>query len=587
MLTPPPAPTALTALTGVAGDPISVLVIGRESVGKSQLIGTLAGRWAGEANFRGSTVSARRYRVGEVWYWDTPGVLRRSDTDTTRRALAVLAGEETYGAATNGSGTGGGDTVLLVVAATHLDEELAEMLPLVEGKRGVVVVTFWDKVEPGRRAAGAIDAISADIGVDLLTVDARSMTGAERTRVESAVRHPKPFIKSKPGVRCGWRIEPRRGILDHAVAGPLIGALLLVAPVLATVFGANAIAGWLHPIVESRLAGHVTVIRQEWPTWLSWVLTAEAEGFGYGLLNMGPFLLVWAFPTVLLFASVLAIYQASGLVERIHGTMDPLVRPIGLSGRDLLRVTMGLGCNVPAVISTRACSDCSRGNAIAAIAFGAPCSYQLPATLAVLAAWASATGTRPVWLALGFLAYLTLTTAIYLRLTASRPSRSPLNGLIAPRRPFLQWPTPTAVFREASGTVRQFALQAIPVFVLICLVAGALAEAGILSIAAGRIAPVMGWFRLPGETALAVLLASVRKDGIFLLAADTQVLSSMDAIQVLTAAYLAGVFLPCLVTALTIARETNWRSTSGLLLRQAGAALAFSWILAWGGRWVI
>lgn len=205
----------------------------------------------------------------------------------------------------------------------------------------------------------------------------------------------------------------------------------------------------------------------------------------------------------------------------------------------------------------------------------------------VVGAWASATGTRPVWLALGFLGYLAVTTSIYLRLTSSRSSRSPLNGLIAPRRPFLQWPTFAAVFREAGGTVRQFAFQAIPVFVSICLIAGALAETGVLSVVAGRMAPVMGWFRLPGETALPVLFASVRKDGIFLLAADSEALSSMDAVQVLTAAYLAGVFLPCLVTALTIARETNWRLMSGLLLRQSGAAFVFGWVLAWGGRWFI
>jgi Fe2+ transport system protein B len=66
----------------------------------------------------------------------------------------------------------------------------------------------------------------------------------------------------------------------------------------------------------------------------------------------------------------LGAYKASGLVERITITLDPLLRPFGLSGRDLVRVIMGFGCNVPAVISTRACSSCSRGTCISAIAFG-------------------------------------------------------------------------------------------------------------------------------------------------------------------------------------------------------------------------
>ena len=38
------------------------------------------------------------------------------------------------------------DRVLLVVKATHMDADLADLLPLVAEKQGVVVITFWDKV---------------------------------------------------------------------------------------------------------------------------------------------------------------------------------------------------------------------------------------------------------------------------------------------------------------------------------------------------------------------------------------------------------------------------------------------------------
>jgi hypothetical protein len=54
--------------------------------------------------------------------------------------------------------------------------------------------------------------------------------------------------------------------------------------------------------------------------------------------------------------------------------------------------------------------------------------------------------------------------------------------------------------------------------------------------------------------------------------------------QILTGAYLAGVLLPCLVTALTIAREQSVRFAVGLMARQAMAAIVFSMLLAWGGN---
>ena len=70
------------------------LVVGRESVGKSQLISTLSGSHAGEANFRGSTVCVDRYAWQDRILIDTPGIHRKSDTDTTRRALESLHGED-------------------------------------------------------------------------------------------------------------------------------------------------------------------------------------------------------------------------------------------------------------------------------------------------------------------------------------------------------------------------------------------------------------------------------------------------------------------------------------------------------------
>jgi len=550
----------------------TILVVGKESVGKSQLVSSLTGRSAGETNFRGSTVVVQRYRSENTEYIDTPGILRSSDTETTRLALNALNENE---------------TVLLVVQATTLDQDLSDMLPLVVGKRGAVVVTYWDKVQPGEAAQEAIERLAADAGVDFIPLDARRLSDSNRQEIAAATNNPATFQKESLTARAGWRIEPKPGWLEHRIVGPLLAVLLLLLPALATIYGANAVADLLHPIVAGWFEPVIQTVNATWPNWLRIVLTAQQGQFGYGLLNMGPFLLVWALPTVLMFALILGAYKASGLIERINVALHPLMRPFGLSGRDVVRVMMGFGCNVPAVISTRSCSSCSRGPAISAIAFGSACSYQLPATLAVLAAAAAATGTRPVVLTLLFLGYLLVTTLIYLRLTSGAEARSSLNVLMTPSRPFMQWPTFSALWREASGTVRQFLLQAIPVFVLICIAASLLAHVGVLDSAARILGPVMGLFDLPAQSALPVVLASVRKDGIFLLAVDDGLSAPMTAAQALTAVYLAGVLLPCLVTAMTIGRETGWKPTSKLLARQGGFAVLFALILAWGGRWLL
>lgn len=546
------------------------LVVGRESVGKSQLISSLTRTSAGETNFRGSTVTVERYRGNDRTYIDTPGVLRKSDTRTTALALAALHES---------------DNVLLVVQATTLDDDLREMLPLVIGKRGAVVVTYWDKVSSGDEAAKAIQRVSDEAGVPFVPVDARRLTPECRTRLESALSSPKPFTVGRLNRVAGWHIEPKLGWLEHPILGPCLAVVLLLLPALATIYGANRIADTLHPVVSSLVEGWIVFVEAHFHPWLQAVLTAKQGEFGYGLLNMGPFLFVWALPTVVLFSIILGLYKSTGLVDRMNWALHPLMRPLGLSGRDAVRIVMGFGCNVPAVISTRACSGCSRGQAMSAIAFGAACSYQLPATLAVLAAAAKSTGYSPGWLVFVFLAYLFGTTVLYLRLTASKESRNPLNRLITPKRSFLQWPQLATLWREIASTLKQFFLQAMPIFVVICILASLFAKLGVLDAMSSVFGPVMGAFGLPSEAALAVVLSSIRKDGIFLFAAEDGF--PMSASQVLTAVYLAGVLLPCLVTALTIAKESSWKQTGLMLARQAIFAIAFALILAWSGRWWI
>jgi ferrous iron transport protein B len=532
----------------------TVVVVGRESVGKSQLIASLTGARAYHSNFRGSTVTCDEYCCGAHLFVDTPGLFRSSDSATARGTLERLDSS---------------DVVLLVVQATHLDEDLAGLLPLAGGRRGLIVATFWDRIEPGP-GAEAMERLGRAMGVPIVPVDARRLGEADRDRISAALAGAAPLPATPPRERAGWRIAPRATWLEHRTLGPLLASLLLLLPALLAVWGANTAAGFAEPAMQ-RLVAPLADAAALLPAALREPLAGD-----YGMLTMGPLLLVWAVPTVVLYALLLGTYKASGLIERISAAVHPLMRPIGLTGRDLVRVAMGFGCNVPAVIHSRACSSCSRGACVSAIAFGSACSYQLGATLGVFAAVGMPALVFP------YLAFLLATTLLYTRFTSTPAARSPLNVLLVEGRTFLSWPRPAAVWREAAGTLGQFFRQAVPVFALITLAASLLHGLGAVRALAGVLGPVMSLVRLPADAALPVLLASVRKDGI-LLFAEPGLATSLSPLQVLTGVYLAGVLLPCLVTALTVAREMSWRFAGRLLARQAAAAVLFAAVLAWGG----
>ena len=145
-------------------------------------------------------------------------------------------------------------------------------------------------------------------------------------------------------------------------------------------------------------------------------------------------------------------------------------------------------------------------------------------------------------------------------------------------RPF-RW---SVIWREAKSTIQQFLFNAIPIFVIITIIASLLNWLGVIATLANIINPLMGWFNLPPEASLPIVLASIRKDGL-LLFAEPETLAMLTPLQVLTGVYLAGVLLPCLVTLLTIMQEKSSLFALLLLGKQAIAAIIFSLFLAWGG----
>jgi len=527
-----------------------VLVIGKESAGKSQLIASLSGKAVYASNFRGSTVACEAFRARDYLLIDTPGIQRSADTEAMRTAMDRLKEA---------------DSVLLVAPAAHLEEDLQDLLPLVEGKRISVIVTFIDRIGEARR--NSIQKFGAESGLPFVYLNARSLSTEDQDACHTVLGKPVAYtakLKLPPIRTFGAsrsQSATRKVSTFRKCAKGLLALVSLLLPGVGVVWFANDLAGRLDPLVRAALSP--LAVRFNYP-----LLTGD-----YGLLTMGPLLFVWAVPVVILYALVLGAYKASGLVDVLSDALDPFLRPFGLSGRDLPRILMGFGCNVPAVIGTRSCSTSSRDTCISAIAFGSACSYQFGATLGVFNA------VHKPGLVLPYLLYLGLTTLVYARLVTGRATRSPLNILMAEHRTRLVLPQPRAVWREAWGSIRSFFRTSLPIFFAITILASLLDLFGILKDLAMIFRPVMWLFGLPAQASLGVLMAAIRKDGLLLLSR-----TPMTTVQTLTAVYLAGVMFPCIVTLLTIGRERSWKFALRLLGRQVLAASCFSLVLAWLGR---
>lgn len=97
--------------------------------------------------------------------------------------------------------------------------------------------------------------------------------------------------------------------------------------------------------VSSALSG-ITGIR-----WLDYLLFGD-----YGVLN-GLGMVLSFVPLIILLYFALSLVEDFGYMARAAFLMDRIMRKLGLSGRAIIPMILGLGCNVPAIYATRTIPD--------------------------------------------------------------------------------------------------------------------------------------------------------------------------------------------------------------------------------------
>lgn len=545
----------------------TVVIAGLESVGKSAVFRLLTG-WAtgDEANFRGSTVHCRRAEVAQLGATvvDTPGVRLGVDGVATRLALAQV---------------GAAETVLVVVRGTHLASELAALREVagtaLRRSRLAFVVTFRDRAAADLEAA--LRQLESSVGCPVLALDARrGGSAAQRDLIELVGRAALPRWGSLPELRGAVRdletIEPRTTILEHRWLGGPAAVLALLLLFGLPVYAAFIAASALQPVIDGLVIEPVT-------RWLAPLAVAAPLAHAllagkYGVLTLGWYSFLWAFPVVLLVGLSVALSEESGLKDRITTALDGPLRVIGLSGRDLLPVLTGFGCNVVAVFQTRACSACSRKACVSLIAYGAACSYQIGAALSLFGS-----GRRP-WLFVPYVALLFVVGAIHTRIW-NRAAIAQLRDLPVTERAFLQRPALRATWWRLRTVLRQFLFQAMPVFLLLCIAGALLAHFGLLDALATALGPALAWISLPPDVAPGVVFSVIRKDGLLVLnEGQGALLSSLGAGQLLLLVYLASTLTACLVTLWTVRSELGARFALVLAARQAATSVGTSMMLA-------
>lgn len=346
-------------------------------------------------------------------------------------------------------------------------------------------------------------------------------------------------------------------LTTHRVWGwPILAAVLYAVYWFVGVLGAGRLVG----LVEDGLFGGVI---NPWLTervselapvpLISDLLVGE-----YGLWTMGmTYALALILPIVSTFFLAFSVLEDSGYLSRLTVVSNRLFNTIGLNGKAVLPMVLGLGCVTMATLTTRILdSRRDRLLAILLLALAVPCSAQLGVVLGMLGSLSlSATLT---WSAV-VLGVLVAVGALAARLLPGERSTLLLE------MPPLRVPIASNVAVKTLSRLEWYLREVVPLFLAGTAVLFLLDAVGALPLLIDAAEPVVtGWLGLPAAAAPAFLIGFLRRDfgatGLFVMHQQDQ----LSAEQVLVAMVTITLFIPCVASVLMIARERGARTAAAM-----------------------
>ncbi|HSL24592.1 MAG TPA: ferrous iron transporter B [Vicinamibacterales bacterium] len=536
--------------------PLRIALVGNPNVGKSVIFGWLTGRYATVSNYPGTTVSLTRGRAlvgAEVCdLIDTPGVNTlegnvSEDELITRRILE------------------GDDADLLVQVADARNLRRALMLTSQLAQFGKPMILVLNLVDEARARGVQVDAstLGAELGIPVIETVAVEGRGLDDLR--AALGDAEALSAAPASNHAAWAhemTERHRRIRRHsagrwqeafarAVRQPITGIPILLAVLYVTylfvgVFGAQTLVAlleerlfgaWINPLAVSLAGG------------IPWTIARDFLVGDYGLITMG---MTYAFgivlPVVSTFFLIFGFLEDTGYIPRLAIFCDRLFRAMGLNGKAVLPMVLGLGCDTMATMTTRILgTPKERLIAILLLALGVPCSAQLATILGILGGIS--------FFALGTLFGIVILQMIVVGWLAARVLPGDRTEFIMELPP-IRLPRARNLLTKTALRIRWYLGEAVPLFLAGTALLFTLDRAGVLAWVSRAAEPIVtGWLGLPGRAAEVFIMGFLRRDygaaGLFTLVNH----GALSATQSVVALTVMTLFVPCVANLLMIVKE--------------------------------
>ena len=291
----------------------------------------------------------------------------------------------------------------------------------------------------------------------------------------------------------------------------------------------------------------------------------------YGMITMGlTYALAIVLPIVATFFFAFGFLEDSGYLPRLAIMANRIFRVIGLNGKAVLPMVLGLGCDTMATLTARMLETKKERILVTLLlALGVPCSAQIGVMMGMFAGLS--------WKALLVWGGVILGSMTLVGLLAAKLIPGEKADFILEIPP-LRFPTVYNLLIKTLARVEWFLREAVPLFLLGTAFLFAIDRLGLLLLLQRLCEPIVsGFLGLPVQATEAFLLGFLRRDygaaGLFVLAQQ----GKMDANQIVVSLVTLTLFVPCLANFFMIIKER------GLAQAFAMAGFIFPFAVLVGG----
>ncbi|MEI8349551.1 MAG: ferrous iron transporter B [Candidatus Omnitrophota bacterium] len=551
---------------------MNIILVGNANVGKSVIFNALTKSYVTVSNYPGTTVDISKgiAKLGlqNFTVYDTPGInsliVHSEDEKVTRDILSKTDIA----------------CVVQVADSKNLRRSLVLTLGLIE--LGLPLVLNLNMSDEAKERGISIDVkkLSEKLGIDI--IETVAITGEGIPKLREAILKVKSTYPRKEQVlslldKIG-SLKKKNQIVEELLkdvlrvskpkakstsefvgsltVSPISGTMILIMVLFVMyLFVGRFAAVWGVDFFENTIFGKyinpflANIINKFIPL----PIVKDLLIGEYGIITMAiTYAFAIIFPIVTAFFLFFGILEDSGYLPRLSVLSDKIFRVIGLNGRAILPMVLGLGCGTMATLTSRILETKKERILVSIIlTLAIPCSAQLGVIMAMLSNFSLKAFL--LWFSI-ILFVIVVVGFLASRLVPGK--RSPFIQELPPMR----FPQITNIFAKTGARLKWYLKEAVPLFILGTFILFVSEKIGLLSWIERVLSPfIVTWLHLPKETTAAFIVGFLRRDygaaGLYALART----GALDKIQIFVSLIVITLFVPCIAQFFVTVKERGMK----------------------------